>query len=235
MASVRHLGLFPWCFDPATSTFNSAELLEYAVPMWWRVKEWALQSTVTILTNSDPPGSLTYNSTNILRITDLPINIATENTFQKETDLVCAGVLPLSFLRRPNDWEFGSIEILSPIDPGWFNNGYLRIGTSFDFALPTGSDTTGVAVANGHFATESGYNGPTLGSIEAVFYGWSFSKEMKRQPIFVDPDGGPGSLAEVTSCNFVLTATEYWPYDPGDGGGPIYEIASGAQRREFPQ
>jgi hypothetical protein len=234
MASVRHLGLFPWCFDLATSTFNSDELLEYAVPMWWRVKEWTLESTVTILTNSDPPGSTTYSSTNMLKITDLPINIATENTFEKETDLVCAGVLPLSFLRRPNDWQFNSVDVLSTGDAGWFNYGQLRIGTSFDFALPTGSDTTGVAVADGHFAIESGYDGPTLGLIECVFCGLSFSKEMKRQPIYLDPDGGPGSLAEVTSCDFVLSATEYWPYDPGDGKGPIYDSATGAQLRGFP-
>jgi hypothetical protein len=221
MASVRHLGLFPWCFDRATSSFNSDEFLEYAVPMWWRVKEWTLESTVTILTNSDPPGSATFNSTNTFRITDLPINIVTANTFQKETDLVCAGVIPLSFLRLPNDWEF-NLNIAG-------QDGFLQIGTSFDFALPSAQDTAGVAVAGGNFATEGGYNGATVGSIECVFCGLSFSKAMKRQIPNED-----GSLAEFTSCNFVLTATEYWPYDPGDGGGPIYDSATGEQLRGFP-
>lgn len=37
---------------------------------------------------------------------------------------------------------------------------------------------------------------------------------------------GTGSLA--------ISATEYWPYDPGDGGGPIYDSATGAQLRPFP-
>jgi hypothetical protein len=227
MASVRHLGLFPWCFDRATSSFNSDEFLEYAVPMWWRVKEWTLESTVTILTNSDPPGSATFNSTNTFRITDLPINIATANTFQKETDLVCAGVIPASFLRLPNDWEF-TLNIAA-------QDGFLQIGTSFDFALPSAQDTAGVAVAGGHFATDpqlnggTNYDGATVGSIESVFCGLSFSKAMKRQP----PQEG-GSLAEFTSCNFVLTATEYWPYDPGDGKGPIYDSVTGEQLRGFP-
>lgn len=31
-----------------------------------------------------------------------------------------------------------------------------------------------------------------------------------------------------------ITVAEYWPYDPGDGGGPIYDSATGAQLRSFP-
>ena len=31
-----------------------------------------------------------------------------------------------------------------------------------------------------------------------------------------------------------ISAEEYWPYDPGDGGGPIYDSATGAQLRPFP-
>jgi hypothetical protein len=31
-----------------------------------------------------------------------------------------------------------------------------------------------------------------------------------------------------------MTPAEYWPYDPEDGGGPIYDTATGAQLRAFP-
>lgn len=31
-----------------------------------------------------------------------------------------------------------------------------------------------------------------------------------------------------------IEATEYWPYDPNDGGGPIYDSTTGAQLRPFP-
>ena len=31
-----------------------------------------------------------------------------------------------------------------------------------------------------------------------------------------------------------ISAIEYWPYDPGDGKGPIYDSATGAQLRGFP-
>jgi hypothetical protein len=33
---------------------------------------------------------------------------------------------------------------------------------------------------------------------------------------------------------FILKPAEYWPYDPGDGLGPIYDSATGAQLRPFP-
>lgn len=32
----------------------------------------------------------------------------------------------------------------------------------------------------------------------------------------------------------VMSPQEYWTYDPGDGGGPIYDSTTGAQLRAFP-
>jgi hypothetical protein len=43
----------------------------------------------------------------------------------------------------------------------------------------------------------------------------------------------PTSL-EITDSSFVLEAEEYWPYDPLDGGGPIYDATTGVQLRDFP-
>jgi hypothetical protein len=43
------------------------------------------------------------------------------------------------------------------------------------------------------------------------------------------------SNTEVLSIEVILEATEYWPYDPEDGLGPIYDSATGAQLRPFPQ
>ena len=36
------------------------------------------------------------------------------------------------------------------------------------------------------------------------------------------------------SASMSITAEEYWPYDPGDGLGPIYNSTTGAQLRGFP-
>jgi hypothetical protein len=38
----------------------------------------------------------------------------------------------------------------------------------------------------------------------------------------------------LVSVDSTITAIEYWPYDPQDGGGPIYNSSTGAQIRPFP-
>lgn len=38
----------------------------------------------------------------------------------------------------------------------------------------------------------------------------------------------------VNSADITISAEEYWPYDPGDGGGPIYSSTTGSQLRAFP-
>jgi len=42
------------------------------------------------------------------------------------------------------------------------------------------------------------------------------------------------TFLEITSSDFTLEAVEYWPYDPNDGGGPIYDSSTGDQLRPFP-
>jgi hypothetical protein len=46
---------------------------------------------------------------------------------------------------------------------------------------------------------------------------------------FTQPDYFPGGVADLT-----IKAAEFWPYDPGDGGGPIYDTNTGAQIRPMP-
>jgi len=47
-----------------------------------------------------------------------------------------------------------------------------------------------------------------------------------------------GISSQITDPSLTVTAslqaTEYWPYDPGDGLGPIYDSTTGAQLRPFP-
>jgi hypothetical protein len=39
---------------------------------------------------------------------------------------------------------------------------------------------------------------------------------------------------ELPIENLLIEAAEYWPYDPLDGGGPIYDSITGEQIRDFP-
>ena len=58
----------------------------------------------------------------------------------------------------------------------------------------------------------------------------------------VDPESGPyqnqffpsGIQAIFQEIDEFTLTPFYWPYDPGDGGGPIYDSATGAQLRPFP-
>jgi hypothetical protein len=53
----------------------------------------------------------------------------------------------------------------------------------------------------------------------------------KSEPVITLPNnGGTTTLA----ISMAIEATEYWPYDPGDGGGPIYDSETGQQLRAFP-
>jgi hypothetical protein len=183
--------------------------------MWWRVKEWTLDATADILANSDPPSTETYSGTFVFRITDYPIRFLSTATFQTEMDLVVAGKAGtgLGALGPAYDWLFFVLL-------GDFNLELtLKIGPAFEFGGLAG-DTPPVATNGG---------GAQVGSITSNFCGLSFSAPIKRVLPFED------SLYVITSLDATLTATEYWTYDPGDGGGPIYESATGAQQRPFPQ
>jgi hypothetical protein len=214
MASIRHLGLFPWCFDPATSFFSKADLLKYAVPMWWRVKEWTLDATADILANSDPPATDTYSGTFVFRITDYPLTVLSTATFQTEKDLVIAGKAGTSFgtFGPAYDWSFDALLGDFAVELT------LTIGPNFEFRAFSG-DTPPIAT-NG--------DGAQVGSITSNFCGLSFSAPIKRILPFYD------SLYVFENFKSTLTATEYWPYNPNDGGGPIYDSATGTQLRGFP-
>jgi hypothetical protein len=216
------LGLFPWCFDPATSFFSKADLLKYAVPMWWRVKEWTLQSEFGIFYFNPEIPNNTITDTDTFNITTIPISLTNLVTFTTETDLVRAGVFydQQSGVSFPTtyDWVFN----FSIGDPTTLGQGLaecaLTLGPNFLFEVPSVNDTRTVTMQGG---------GATLGNLNVEFCGLSLIVPL-RQPTTDE------SLAMVASCACTLTATEYWPYDPGDGGGPIYDSTTGAQLRPFP-
>lgn len=72
-----------------------------------------------------------------------------------------------------------------------------------------------------NFDEFGGVLNPKYEKISDGRFGWNVSFEN----IFTYDD---------TKCVFEFTPLEYWPYDPGDGLGPIYDSATGAQLRAFP-
>ena len=221
MASVRHLGLFPWCFNPAATYFKTADAIrKFAVPMWWRVKEWTLESEFVIYYFNPEIPINTVTDTNVFSITDIAISPSNASLVQKETDLVCAGVAydqesGIQY-RTTYDWTFPFQIGNNSLGEG-FNECALILGPNFFFEVDA-DDTRGVTIEG---------DGAILGNLNLGFCGLSFSAPL-RQPYLYE------SLAMVQSCSCTLTATEYWPYDPGDGLGPIYDSTTGARLRDFP-
>ena len=203
MASVRHLGLFPWCVNEEISYFKGTDIAEYAVPMWWRVKRWSLETTYTIFADADPPVSETYSSSNIFNI---------PSVYQREIDLITAGSLPGTTIKIPSDFTFGFVI------QGFLLDGGLVLGPNFAFSADA-QDMEGIST--------SGQYGQR-GSLSVSYCGLEFIAPLKLDA----PDFE--TLYDLTNMDATLTATEYWPYDPGDGKGPIYDSVTGEQLRGFP-
>ena len=219
MATVRHLGLFPWCV-PVGQAAMYARLSERSgfdysstppqptggggiwpislsgdqlLLLWWRVK--------------------TLRHTNI---------DGTQRTMQvvpnanSEKDLVCFGDFPvvpeisgddhLLFI----DWDYTYFD--TNIQRFW-----MAIGLVF-YLLDEDTGTQQV----GQFSY-----GEQGGIIDAIF-GGNIDFLGTPFPLGYLPDPGTSFAAGTISVE------EYWPYDPGDGLGPIYDSATGAQLRPFP-
>jgi hypothetical protein len=257
MATVRHLGLFPWCPfpdrqtiideywfgdpNPVTTQLNNYEGLSTSfadsMALYWRVKSWRIFGSFT--TNAGAGiSTISYDGT------------TTRSAFTSEKDLVCAvveGVGEDAFYYVP---PFDSID---------FTGSVLGIGYTPQFTadfqlqwlpfagLPL-SYKRGFSHLNGNGGIFNwvafSYNTGDSGDFQ---YGTVFV----REPAEVNPSsfapttipisflGKTYSINAVTvpengSAEVTIEASEYWPYDPGDGLGPIYNSATGAQLRPFP-
>jgi len=131
---------------------------------------------------------------------------------------VGGGFLPIDRKQKPN-LEYAGITVNSP------DRAQLILPLPEGSGWYSGSTTINV-LADSH-------------QIEFAF-AWNDPESERPSPIScVDPESGPfesqfergGVLGEIDT--FTLTPF-YWPYDPGDGDGPIYDSATGAQLRAFP-
>lgn len=150
-----------------------------------------------------------FSGSDTFNVTDLDINPITTKKYETEKDLVCAGVVYDEVEKkqyRPQwDHFFGTILGGNVIDS------FIKIGPNFEMFF----DQDG---AYPFTTTEGNYE---CGSIVLTMNSLSFSIPMFSQE----------SQATISGT---LEATEYWTYDPGDGGGPIYDSTTGAQLRAFP-
>lgn len=209
MATVRNLGLFPFCIlDPANdpnSGFNQMEMsVDLGLYFWWRVKKWTVNSaSLDVIPGEDDPGG---GGPIPIETGEMTIVLPTGG-ISSEKELVC----PKQKQFRVGN-TFDQVGVNLRIFPSANQSGDL---IKMHIDVRASIQTTTFFYGNGG---------------EAVPYvvGTCTITVQDRNLIF--PIGGDfqgtGSLA--------ISATEYWPYDPGDGGGPIYDSGTGAQLRAFP-
>jgi hypothetical protein len=209
MATVRHLGLFPFCIlDPANDPNSSLVQMEMSVDLglyfWWRVKKWTVDSaSLDVIPGEDDPGG------------GGPIFI---ETGEMTIELPAGGISSEKELVCPKQRQFvvgnsfSQVAVTLRIFPRANQSGDL---IKMDIDVRASIQTTTYFYGNG-------------GEAAPHIVGTGTITVQDRNLIF--PIGGDfegtGSLA--------ISATEYWPYDPGDGGGPIYDSVTGAQLRGFP-
>ena len=211
MATVRHLGLLPFCFSfsAANGGYGSGTLgtsspypigldVKTLLRWYWLVKRWTVSATLTGTGFRDTPISTSFEDTFFNGNNNSP-----ELTTEKQ--LVCQRSVVY-----PGDTE-------SPFVLQMFNEGVQKVGElyypSLFFGYVNGAGVIGTSPPEPAGSVSGGtiiMDGLTLPS-------WLY-----------------GQFAPITSGSITITASEYWPYDPGDGGGPIYNSTTGAQLRGFP-
>jgi len=207
MATVRHLGLLPFCIRPA-GTYDDLVSMEVsqdlALSLWWRVKKWNVDSaSLTIISDEGSPSEITMPTGQMSL--ELP-----EDGLASEKNLVC-----------PYTRQFG----VGPGGPGPGDVGIrLRI---FARAQRGSGDSISMEVdVNAIGGTVQWFLGDG-GAVENEIGTCTLTSAAGSKQFALGSDFNGTASVEIS-------AVEYWPYDPGDGGGPIYDTATGQQLRSFP-
>ena len=213
MASVRHINLFPFCVEPTDNPNFTREMAvsrDLALSFWWRVKNWQVDlAELTVIPEDDPPYSYSMPTGEMTMVTPPAIPDGINPPLESEKNLVCK-------LNRQFDVggadPFNDVGIRMRIRPGAAQSDEL---IKMEVDVFANLYTQVLFYANGSSIVP---NEIGTGSIETEAGIVTF-------PIGSDFNGS--ALLEIS-------AEEYWPYDPNDGGGPIYDSTTGAQLRGFP-
>jgi hypothetical protein len=154
---------------------------------------------VVVSAYTNGPLGSQYTDTFTMRVGDMD---ASKSGFSTERDLICS----------TDEWWDRSNYGTTAIDIGLSN--------TYPVLVDGGNYLVSFSVGDGGESFSSIYDPDNDFGINGTwtmnFSGYSFTKELYRAA----PDSGPASV--------IMNATEYWPYDTGDGLGPTYNTATGA-------
>ena len=230
MASIRRLGLFYNCplMDPIVFSqqyydkfVRCAAGLEETLAFIWRVKKWSFEPTLT--------EGFVINS-NIYRD-----NLA---LIQSEKDLVCRPLAFAHFFEVQKETEEDGLPLT------------LVSRYNYSPSLYAAQKWQNNLYSPGHFFYEQDFFFSDTFTPNLYIEGQGprppspFLDVSSQSPL--DGDRPWEEMVRVGYLTFSITLTndagtvvmqpqEYWPYDPGDGAGPIYDSVTGAKLREFPE
>jgi hypothetical protein len=251
MAAVRNLGLFPsvvFCPRQENLTLDStlADLwiesvppFLYACAHYWRVRTWLISASATwteidggtvFSTSFSDTLSQGIQRSYFTYPDGFEEDIVSGTTPSSETQLVCNNPSVSHSLIRSSQIAGGTALTvrytytasgLSNDRPAIFRlndrGNVSSVKTPFLFS----GSTFRWRIESYPYAGNAG----TYGALEYILLGQNFTI-----PLYADNSRDSNNL----SISAALVAAEYWPYDPGDGGGPIYDSVTGAQLRGFP-
>ena len=172
--------------------------------MWWGVKTWR----VDIESNVGGSVSSTTSVTN-------EDNVFPPKTLNSERDLICL-----------EEIDFSDFDV-----PTFYSSGSFFVGYFVYLFIETGGEVSSVSTKSYFWDyNENTFlpNGEQIGNLTLAAFGKTYIL-----PLYIGPTE-PGSPPSGEEMDVAITAIEYWPYDPNDGGGPIYSTTTGAQLRDFP-
>ena len=203
MASVHHLGLFPFCLPLSNLVSTQPDFgysdLDSAMALFWRVKKFKWSATLT-----DREGTSSLCTSIFTRIES------------SETELVCFNQYS----------DNGVLDYYTVENSGYdYFVGYITAASRFGVWID----------GQNRVYSELGF----VGTNPNLRDGWTIF------PYDVPDFPAPISLVEYTFSDYKLNlwtaggdyitptfeVMEWWPYDPNDGGGPIYNSSTGARIR----
>jgi len=256
MATVRHLGLFPWCLfrdeEHLRTTYsyvsdetwennikhydNLKTSVDLAMALYWRVKKWNITGTQTLDIEDNPEYEVPFE-----------FNFQRDCTSEKE--LVCKSV----FEAIGGTNFFSPLPLIPPASeflyqaPGFINDypavcsfqipstgvfGEVGAKTPFGGHYIKNEDTTWIAT-HMRFSFTGNDAG---GDFEASDAGLSTRIDEAFAELTLLDKKFQWSywVSRLPIYDLKIEATEYWEYDPKDGLGPIYNKDTGQQMRAFP-
>ena len=246
MATVRHLGLFPVKVIGGPCVIKDAETLpsgpetetgpgtfrpigmklEEVMALYWRVKSWKFEHTRTeqeeIVPAAFGPNTEPANEKDLVcgySVNELSAFVVTQvmNNFP---DQIENGKKSSAIFEIFNYYQNGPYILKKD------NLFYPNINIAWESEETNISPNPGDAPLGS--SSIQGENDVQFGQQDIVVLGKTYSIPMYFSEMVGEIDGSEYFYHGEISVN------EYWPYDPNDSLGPIYDKTTGKQLRAFP-